>query len=180
MGSVSGELLPCGSQRPHTLDDLFVGHGEAVYRVCLAMLRDPSLAEDAVHDTLIKAWVGLDSFRGESSLRSWTLQIAHNVCVSIMRRRREVTFAPSELPERVDSGHHGDIERTIVNRFEVDRLWSALDETEPLTRAVVILREVEGLSYEEIAHVLGVSLPTVKTKLFRARRALSRQLGERS
>jgi RNA polymerase sigma-70 factor, ECF subfamily len=177
---VSGELLPCGSERPKSLDDLFVGHGEAVYRVSLAILRDSSLAEDAVHDTVIKAWVGLDSFRGESSLRSWILQIAHNVCVSMMRRRREVSIAPGELPDRADSGHHGDVERTVVNRFDVERVWNALDDTEPVTRAVVVLREVEGLSYEEIAQVLGVSLPTVKTRLFRARRSLSKRLGERS
>jgi RNA polymerase sigma-70 factor, ECF subfamily len=175
---VSGDLLPCGEQRPRTLDDLFVVHGEAVYRVCLAILRDATLAEDAVHDTLIKAWVGLESFRGEASLRSWILQIAHNVCVSIVRRRREVSVAPDDLPDRADHGHHGDVERTVVNRLDVERLWVALDESEPVARAIVVLREVEGLTYEEIAHVLGVSLPTVKTKLFRARRSLTRRLGE--
>ena len=70
-------------QRVAELVDL---HAEAIYRVALSVVRDPSLAEDIVQETIVKAWQSMGSYRGEGSMRSWVLSIAHNTAVSSLRR----------------------------------------------------------------------------------------------
>ncbi len=144
-------------------------HAEAVFRVANGILRNPSLAEDAVQETMIKAWQSLPRFRGDASLRSWVLAIAHNTSISMLRRRRERVMDPLDLPDRPGGI---DPARTSTALADLAVLKEALGRLDELSRSVVVLREVEGLSYQEIADALGVPVPTVKTRLLRARRAL--------
>ncbi len=151
------------------LNALIEEHAEAAFRVANGILRNPSLAEDAVQETMIKAWQSLPKFRGDSSLRSWILRIAHNTSVSMLRRRRERVMAPEDLPEQVGGI---DPARTSAALADLRIVRVALDDLDELSRSVVILREVEGMSYQEIADTLRVPVPTVKTRLLRARRRL--------
>ena len=156
---------------PEELHRLVVEHGDAIYRLALSIVRDRSLAEDVAQDTLVKAWVALPTFRGEASMRSWILRITHNTAISTLRSRRAVSVDPAELPEPVTVP-----ERSVENRVQstetVDAFVEALDTLDPLSRSIVVLRELEGLPYEEICELLDVPLPTVKTRLLRARRRL--------
>jgi RNA polymerase sigma-70 factor, ECF subfamily len=143
-------------------------HGTAVYRLAMSIVRDPALAEDVAQETFIRAWQHRDTYRGVAPVRHWLLRIAHNVAVSTLRSLREEVRDPSTLPER-----HADVVAPAVeSRMAVNEALSRLD---PLSRSIVILREVEGLSYAEIGEILETSLPTVKTRLFRAR-AILRQI----
>lgn len=148
-------------------------HAEAVFRVANGILRNPSLAEDAVQETMIKAWQSLPRFRGESSLRSWILRIAHNTAISMLRRRRESVMSPEELPE-LPGGI--DPARSSVAMSDLRDVRRALDDLDELSRSVVILREVEGMSYQEIAETLQVPVSTVKTRLLRARKRLAKAI----
>lgn len=150
-------------------------HADAVYRVALSVTRDPDLAEDVAQDTLLKAWQALPSFRSDSPLKNWLLRIAHNTAVSALRRRRDVHVDPSELPETPTPDHRS-LEHQVESRAAVDDFEAALSDLDELSRSIVVLREVEGLSYDEIAEVLEVPLPTVKTRLLRARRQLAAAL----
>jgi RNA polymerase sigma-70 factor (ECF subfamily) len=141
---------------------LFAEHGASVYRMARSVVRDPGLAEDVTQETFIRAWQRHDSYRGEVPIRHWLLRIAHNLSVSTLRAIREESTDPSRLP-----GQDGaDPARVVEGRLVIDE---ALDELDPLSRAVLVLREVEQLTYAEISDVLRIPMPTVKTRLFRAR-----------
>ncbi len=149
-------------------------HSEAVYRVALSVTRDASLAEDAAQDALMKAWQALATFRGDAPLRNWILRITHNTAISLLRRRREDLRDPDELPESASQG--SSVERRAEDKMAVEAFEEAIEGLDELSRSIVVLRELEKLSYEEIAAVLDVPLPTVKTRLLRARRVLSTAL----
>jgi RNA polymerase sigma-70 factor, ECF subfamily len=150
-------------------------HGTAMYRVARSIVNDPALAEDVVQDSLLKAWQAAASYRGDAPLRSWALRITHNTAISTLRKRREEFRDPQLLPER-DAGAGPD--RQVAGQLMLGELWEALGALDHTTRTIVVLREVEGLSYEDIADALELPLPTVKTRLFRARKQLSQTLSE--
>ena len=147
------------------LERLVEQHQTAVLRTCYLYLCDRSQAEDAVQETFLKVYKGLDTFRGESSEKTWIMKIAMNTCYKMNRSgwsrfiNRRVT--PEMLPE------------TSVPFEEKD------DE---LTRAVIRLREVillyyyQGLNVNEIAEALGISQPSVSGRLKRGRERLKDML----
>jgi RNA polymerase sigma-70 factor (ECF subfamily) len=157
-----------------TLESLVIDHGEAAYRVALSVTRDHDLAEDVTQDAMLKAWGALPTWRGDAPLRNWILRITHNTAISALRKRREVLSDPVEMPEQASTTS---VERDVHERMALAAFESALDELDELTRSIVVLREVESLSYEEIAEALQVALPTVKTRLLRGRRHLANALG---
>ena len=162
---------------PDDLSRLVAEHGESIYRVALSVVRDPALAEDVAQDTLVKAWLALPTFRGESSLKSWVLRIARNTAISTIRTRRSVVMDPFTMPEESTA-----VDRSVENKVETNEAMAdfvgALGELDDLSRSVVILRDVEGLTYDEISEILDVPLSTVKTRLMRARRRLGSALEE--
>lgn len=162
---------------PDDLHKLVVEHGDAIYRLALSVVRDKSLAEDVAQETLVKAWLALPSFRAESSLRSWVLRIAHNTAISTLRQRRAVVIDPQEFPEE-ETRPERSVESRVQSGAVMDEFVDALDTLDELSRSIVVLRELEGMAYDEIAEVLGVPLPTVKTRLLRARRRLGTALRE--
>lgn len=152
-------------------------HTEAIYRVAVSIVRDAALAEDAVQETLIKAWSNLDRFRGESSERTWVLRIAHNTCISMLRKRRADVQPPGDVSDAIDRTSvvltAARPEDEVADRAFRDAFEAALFELDDLTRSILVLRELEQLGYEEIAAALDVPLPTVKTRLLRGRRRLA-------
>jgi RNA polymerase sigma-70 factor (ECF subfamily) len=150
-------------------------HGPAVYRLAKSVVRDSALAEDVAQETFIKVWKHLETFRGDGSLRGWILRIAHNQAVSTLRRIRDSATDPSRLPDAVEPIT---VSRVVEGRLAASELMDALDQLDELSRAIVVLREVEGLSYDDIAATLDVPIPTVKTRLLRARRELARNLAD--
>jgi RNA polymerase sigma-70 factor (ECF subfamily) len=151
------------------LRDLIDDHADAVFRVAFGILHDRGLAEDVVQDTMVKAWESMDGFRGDASIRTWVLRIAHNTAISALRRRRDRSMAPEDLPERPSADDTAGRAAARDNLAAVREALGGLDE---VSRSIVVLREVEGLSYQQIADALEVPVPTVKTRLLRARRAL--------
>jgi len=154
------------------LRELIEEHADAVYRVAYGVLHDRGLAEDVVQETMIKAWEASDSFRGDSSLRTWVLRIAHNSAIDALRRRRDQATAPEDLPETSEGDPDGDPARRAAGRADLEQLATAMGRLDELSRSVVVLREVEGMSYQQIADALDLPIATVKTRLLRARRVL--------
>ncbi len=149
----------------------------AVYNLCLRMLAAPQAAEDATQDAFIAAYRSLRSFRG-GSFRAWLFRIAANASYDELRRRRarptvslDVPLGESERP--LDIPHPGPTLDEHAQRLELARcLQEALAALPPDQRLAVILCDVQGLSYEEIAQVTGASLGTVKSRISRARARL--------
>jgi RNA polymerase sigma-70 factor (ECF subfamily) len=153
------------------IEDIIRDHSSAMYRVAVSVVHDHSMAEDIVQESVVKAWQALDSFRGDASIRTWLLRITHNTAISALRKRRDDVTAPSDLPERPGQTSVEDSALLEADRAEI---WEALSRLDPVARAIVVLREVDRMSYEEIAEVLDLPTATVRTRLFRARQQLVR------
>lgn len=162
---------------PDDMHALVVDHSDAVFRLAFSVARDRALAEDITQETMLKAWLALPTFRGESSLRGWIMRIAHNTAISTLRSRRAVLSDPNEMPE-APAVLEKSTERRVEGAAAVDDFVRALDLLDDLSRSIVVLRELEGMSYDEISRVLDVPLPTIKTRLLRARRFLGNALKE--
>lgn len=166
-------LGPSSGEDPtdESLRALVDAHAPAVYRVARSIVRDPGLAEDVVQETMIRAWRSRDQLRDPRRERVWMLRIAHNTAVSSLRRVRDRATDPNMLPDQPQYLDPGD---QIAARDELSRIAEILAGLDELSRSILVLRDLEAMSYEEIADTLEVSLPTVKTRLLRARRELQR------
>jgi len=157
--------------------EIFHQHGAAMFRYAVHMLDgDTDEAEDAVQEALTQAWVHLPQFRGDSELRTWLFRITANSVLSARRRRRPVAVDDGLLT--VPAGPDTD----PVDHAQHEELWVALDvalgELPWRQRASWLLRELEGLPYEEIAEILDTSPTVVRGQLHRARRTLAVRMAQ--
>jgi RNA polymerase sigma-70 factor (ECF subfamily) len=148
-------------------------HAAVVYRLALSIVRDPSLADDVVQETLIKAWRAAPLDPDGSVPRAWMTKVARNTAISLLRTRREDPTDSDRLPERVSRLTPA---RAVEGREALGELRHALDRLDPDARTLIVLREIDGMTYEDIAAAMDLPLPTVKTRLFRARQQLKRAL----
>jgi RNA polymerase sigma-70 factor (ECF subfamily) len=150
--------------RLDAFEELVRRHRLGAYRVALRMLGDDSDAEDATQDAFVQAWRKLDGFRADAAFSTWMYRIVTNRCLNMLRARRRTEplptdrEAPASRPDRIAEG-----------RWQVEDLQRAIGRLTPEQRAPLVLRELEGLSYEEIAAALELSIPAVKSRLHRAR-----------
>jgi RNA polymerase sigma-70 factor (ECF subfamily) len=159
----------------HAFEALVERHRDVVVRVA-ARIAGRDDAEDVSQDAFLRAFHRLGRFRADASFRAWLLQITHNAAIDHISRRRP---EPVETPEAPD-----DPERTVArlpaerleSRERLARLERKLRGLSPDARVVLVLRDIEGLSYEEIADITQAPLGTVKVRLFRARRDLIQML----
>ncbi len=153
--------------------DLVRAHQARVQRYCLLLLRNPTDAEEAAQDVFVKAYRSLDQFRSEASFLTWAGRIAHNHCMDLLRQRtRRKTESLDAIIDEDGT--------PLVNRLaEPERTESPDELTEAVPkllaslkeeyREILVLRELQELSYDDIAKVLKCSLDTVKSRLKRAR-----------
>ena len=142
-----------------------------------ALVHDAGVAEDVAQETFVRAWRGLGRFRGESAFRTWLYRIAANVArTELDRRGRRTRIADRSLDDEAEPLQAGDVpspapdaETALVTREAIDR---ALAELPDDLRLALVLRDVEGLDYKEIAGVTGAPMGTVESRIFRARRRM--------
>lgn len=152
--------------------ELFEQHGRMVHAVCRLNLRDRLDAEDATQQTFLSAYRSLLGGGEPSDPPAWLAAIARNECSRVRRRRIDT------VPIDDSDGAEGlDVTSAVEQREEIDALAAALSELAPSQRDAVVLREFYGLSYAEVAAVLGVSGPAVESLLFKGRRHLQEKLG---
>lgn len=142
-----------------------------LYRFCLHMVRDSAKAEDAAHDTFVALLHRAETIREGSSLKAWLFQVARNNVLMTLRNR--ATSALSGTDEVCDT----DSPLSIMEKGErVEQVRKMLSCLNLEYREVLILREYDELSYAEIAAITGSTESAVKSRLFKARRALARKL----
>lgn len=166
--------------------ELVLRHENRVYHLALKMVHDAQDAEDVLQETFISIYRHLDSFRDESQFSTWVYRIATNASLMKLRARRPVASLdePPFEAENADQAPHelqdwsATPEEALLSgemRTEMDRALSELPES---LLVVFVLRDMEGLSIEETARVVGITEPNVKTRLHRARLALRERLSE--
>jgi RNA polymerase sigma-70 factor (ECF subfamily) len=142
-----------------------------LYAYCFRLVRNSQDAEDAVHETFLKLFAGIDSLRHAAAFRTWLYRIARNEALMILRRSRGTVHVDPDV--LWDSTNPLQI---LVDKDKVAVIQQALTEMKIEYREVLILREYEGMTYAEIAEVTGASPDSVKSRLFKARRAMHETL----
>ncbi len=160
-------------------------HQRMVFQLASNLLGDPDEALDLSQEVFLRVFRTLPAFRGQSSLRTWIYRIVVNQASNRHRwwRRRHRSSQVSldahlQLHGEVGVSREPAPDRTLVQKEMAARLWRAMEQLPFDQRTALILREIEGLRYEEIAFSLGVAVGTVKSRLTRARQALRTELAE--
>ncbi len=147
-------------------------HRDRIYRIALRMLGDPHDAEDITQDVVIQLWTALSGFTGASSFTTWLYRIVVNRCINHHRRRRStrpvLDTDPAPAPGADD---------TAIARERVAAAVRAIAALPPDLRTVLVLHQMEGLSYREVAAITNLTEPTVRGRLHRARAHLLDELG---
>jgi RNA polymerase sigma-70 factor, ECF subfamily len=156
--------------------ELVERHRAVVYRVAVRMV-GPDDADDVTQEAFLRAFHRLDRFRSDSPFRSWLLRIAHNAALDALERRRRAPSSSDELDADAADATAGALtDRTPADELEVSerrqRLELKLEGLRPTHRAVLVLRDLEGLPYDEIAALTEMPLGSVKARLHRARAEL--------
>lgn len=169
-------------------EELVRRHQDRVYGLALRMLGDPAEAEDAAQEVFLRAYRAIRDFRGESALYTWLFKVTLNACRSRLRRlaRRRAREVPihaaaggeeeADPPEALAASGLPGPEESAQSSETARRVREAMGRLAPEHREVVLLREIEGLSYEEVAGAVGASLAAVKSRIHRARCELARLL----
>jgi RNA polymerase sigma-70 factor (ECF subfamily) len=164
-------------------EELVDRYEDKIFRLAFRFVRNETEAKEIVQDTFLLVWRKLDTFKGDSQFGSWLYRVATNTALMRLRaQRRHPEISTEELPiDYLDN--YGQLPPAGENwakrpddELQSDelrrRIQKAVDELPEIYRTVFIIRDVEGLSTEETAEVLEISIPTVKTRLHRARLAL--------
>ena len=161
---------------PRTFEQLMLPHLDAAYNLARWLLRDPHDAEDAVQDACLRAHRALDRFRGTDG-RAWLLTIVRNVCYTQLRQKRREPEGVAFEDDLHGSSHDpADANAVAWQEIKSDLLRQALERLPTEYREVIVLHEIEGLAYREIAAVSDIPIGTVMSRLARARSKLQTEL----
>lgn len=173
------------ANEPAAYEQLIERFQQPVYNLVARLLNDPNEAADIVQEVFLKIFRKIESFRGECSLKTWIYRIAvheaYNQRRWFRRHRQQETCLDNDddgavnFFEVVPDAGRSPFQVTLDHETRA-RIETALGELKPVFRAAVVLRDIEELSYEEIAQVLDVNLGTVKTRILRGREALRKEL----
>lgn len=162
--------------------EIVIKYQDRIYNLCRHMLGRAHDAEDAAQDSFLKAYQALPKFQPEASLYTWLYRIATNTCLDYKRKPVfESLFRSSVDGEELVHDQPSDEpspERLYQSKQMDQALREGLAKLSPKLRAIIILKELEDLSYEEIAETLDISLGTVKSRIARAREELQQSLKE--
>ena len=176
-GDAQDELLARLRRRDeHAFRELVTGFQGLVRAYATGILGDPVEAEDAAQECFIRAYRRLGAFRGDAPLQSWLLRICRNHCLDRLRARPSVQLV--ELRDDLAEGASDTTAAGATARFDRERLVSALAALPDVLQQAIVLRELRGLTYEEVASSLDVPIGTVRSRLSAARAQLQASLGE--
>jgi RNA polymerase sigma factor (sigma-70 family) len=158
------------AQQPTEFERLVLPHLDAAYNLARWLVRDPACAEDVVQEAMLRALRYHAGLRGEA--KPWLLQIVRNVAYAAIAGRRKAAEMPFDDEEHIVADPADNPEAALTRHQERQHLDDALAALPDELRECLVLRELEEMSYKEIAQVTGVAIGTVMSRLWRARRAL--------
>ena len=191
-----GSLTPAGggdellaglrAGRPQAVDELLRLYQGKIFNLAMSILKNESDAEEAAQDVFMTVIRKADTFQGNSAFYSWIYRICVNTCLMRLRgkRRNETVSIEEFMPVFTDQGMHAspmddwskEVERDALNEELGRMIRKFTEELSEKYRVVFVLSDVEGLSNEETAKILGLSVPAIKSRLHRARLCLRERL----
>lgn len=146
-------------------------HAAFVYNLALRTLQNEREAEDVTQETFMRVWRGIGRFRAEANFQTWLYRIVVNLCYNrLPKLKREL--AAVEVEDVVLVDEQVGVERAVLSAEIATQLQSAITNLPDTQRLVITLRHQQGMSYDEIAAITDLPLGTIKTHIFRARKAL--------
>lgn len=176
------ERVQAGDKR--AFDTLVAKYQRRLMRLVSRLVHNPAEAEDVVQETFIKAYRALRHFRGDAAFYTWLYRIGINTAKNFLatQGRRTPTFTES-LSDQADNVDDGDIPRDIntpesmlATKQIAQTVNAAMDTLPTELRVAIVLREIEGLSYEDISAIMHCPIGTVRSRIFRAREAIAEKL----
>ncbi|WP_371473787.1 RNA polymerase sigma factor [Niallia circulans] len=149
-------------------------YGEAIFKYIFIMIQDYQQAEDLTNDTFLKAFIHLDTFKRNASEKTWLYRIAHNLTVDMIRKKKPVILLKEAFLFTKDKNPLP--EEMLQIREQSLEIYKALSTLKSSYREIIILRKLKEFSIEETAGILGWSEAKVKSTLFRAMKALEKEL----
>lgn len=165
------ELVELSLTELDAFGELVRRHQDFVYGAALRIVRNPVMAQDLAQEAFVRAHRALPGFRGQAQVRSWLYRIATNLALNAVQRRRE--YPTDEVPDRPARRDPATVTESSALR---DELEAAISELPQKLKEPLVLREYEGMSYQEIADALDLPLNTVRTRILRGRRSLREQM----
>ncbi len=170
-----GLLTRCQMGDMEAFGELYERYARAVFRYAYHMIGDVEEANDIMQDTFVKAHRNLAGFRGDCSLQTWLMKVAGNLCLDRVKRtnrRGDVALNSEYFPDLPDLSSRGEDPADKMERQDLhSMLYRVLDALPPAQRELIVLRDIQELSYMQIAERLSCSVASVKLRLFRARRS---------
>lgn len=158
----------------NAFSELVRGHAQGVLNVSYRLCGDAQLAEDAAQETFLRAWQNLSAYRPHTSFRNWLYRIAVNAATDMLRRERRIL--PGDIEEMNLTDEHPGLKSLVTQQERTTVVQQAILSLPDASRAVLVLREYEGLSYHEISSTLDIPLGTVMSRLNYARNLLKTAL----
>ena len=162
-------------------EQLIEPHQVKVYNIALKMLKNEQDAFDASQEALLKAFKYISRFKEESSFSTWLYRITVNTCLDILKKRKEshntisleqqISLKDNEVSMQFEDKKQNVLE-DVIKEERKKVLYEAIDTLSDEHRKMILLRDIEGFSYEEIAKITGKNIGTVKSKISRARNSL--------
>lgn len=170
------ELVERAQQGDRAALDLLLGrHYDRLYAVCRGMAGNDADAADACQEALLAIVRGVERFDGRSTFRTWSYRVATNACLDELRRRKRRPLAVVDDPERISD--RPEVDQQVADRVTIE---DALPQLPEEFRAPVVLRDVVGMDYDEIATTLDLAPGTVRSRISRGRRHLANILGNQT
>jgi len=162
-------------------------HERRAFAIAIGLVRDENDAREIVQEAFLRVYRSIDRFKGGSSFFTWLYRIVTNLSIDLIRkpaRREAELFDNPQVADNADafpfvSRIDGADPLDVVRRREIaDRIQTALEALPPYHRAVIMMREIEGMSYQQMAEAMDVSKGTIMSRLFHARQKLQRALAD--
>ncbi|GGA77167.1 RNA polymerase sigma factor [Ornithinibacillus halotolerans] len=149
-----------------------------VYRISLSIIKDPGFAEDIVQETFIKAWRKVDSIQEEEKIGSWLSVIAKRTAIDMLRQveNKHPALLDEEYLMNIGDNSNGHVEKEVEILFLTKEINQCIRSLQPIYRDVLLLKINYELKGVEIARRLNLAVPTVKTRMLRARRQLQEMI----
>lgn len=188
--ATDGELIRrCREKDLSALGELFHRYQEKIYNLAYRMMGSREEAEDLVQDVFVKVYESADQYQEKASFFTWLYRLAVNLSIDRLRKRKREGLEPLENPDSEEDislidrlpAEDPSPEELAIAREQKERIQRVLEEVDSRYRTIIILRDLEALSYSEIATILGCSIGTVRSRLHRGRRLLKvklKNLGE--